>query len=460
MLHERRSSAAGLATVVVALLAALQTSSPAVAALSLAPVFSDHVVLQRDALVPVEGRASPGERVVVRFGEGTAEGTADAAGRFAVRIASGSASTAPRDLVVETSGGERIVVRDVLVGDVWLCGGQSNMEWPVALTMHVKEAESAARSTIRALKMPHVLAEGPIESADVRWRVATPENVLRTTAVGFFFADELARSIEPGKEIPIGLLDINWGGTRIEPWMAGGQMFHAMIAPIAPFPIRGAIWYQGESNAQEAEKYADQLRTLIADWRAAFDHKGMPFGVVQLASFMALSDDPVEGGWSALRDAQLAAVRATPGAGLVTTLDVGDAEDIHPRDKRTVGRRLASWALGTTYGREVAAIGPPTAVAFERLESADGRRGIRVRFEHAKGLAPRDGDVVRGLSLAGKDGRHVWAEGRVDGASVVVTSADVADPVEVAYAWQNNPVRANLVNGAGWPAAPFRGRVE
>lgn len=440
---------------------ALALASPAFAELRLAPVYCDHMVLQRDADLPISGRATPGSAIEVAFGPHRSASVARSDGGWTATLPPLGADATPRELVVVADGGnERVVVRDVLVGDVWLCGGQSNMEWPVAATLHAQEARAVARPTIRALKMPHVLAERPIASADVRWRLADAEACQRVSAVGFFFAVTLADALE----VPIGLLEINWGGTRIEPWMRGGQMHQGMIAPIAPFPIRGILWYQGESNAGEADRYAGQLTQLIADWRRDFNESTLPFGIVQLAAFKPPSEDPAEGGWSLLREAQAQVARTDPGVGLVVTLDVGDAADIHPRDKRTVGERLASWALGTTYGVEGQATSGPVFASIERATNSDGRAALRVQFDSADGLRPREGEVVTGFGVAGPDGRFHWAEGVVEAGSpeapsrrsVLVRCEGVSDPRSVVYAWQNNPSRANLVNGAGLPAGPFR----
>lgn len=437
-----------------ALVLLLALASPALAELRLAPAFGDHAVLQRGVAIPVSGRATPGTRIEIAFAGRTAETVADANGTWVATLEALAANAQPAELVVSADGGaERVVLRDVLVGDVWLCGGQSNMEWPVAATAHASEARDAARPTIRAFKMPHVRAQSPLAAADARWRVADPDSVQGMTAVGFFFAARMHAELE----VPIGLLDINWGGTRIEPWLADGEMFRGMIAPVAPFPIRGILWYQGESNAGEAEAYAGYLTNLVGQWRRAFGNEALPFGIVQLAAFRPASEDPAEGGWSALRAAQAAVAGTMPHVGLVVTLDVGDAEDIHPRDKRTVGERLAAWALGTHFGLPGHAISSPTVAAIER---ADG--GVRVRFAHADGLRPREGAIVGGFGLAGADGRFMWAEARIDPADptcVLVSTKDVADPREIVYAWQNNPTRANLVNGAGLPAGPFRSAV-
>ncbi len=437
------------------------------ATITLSPVFTDHAVLQRDLPLPVWGRAPVGAEVTVTFAGQTKKATAGADGRFAVSLDPLVASATPAELVVATKD-ERLVVHDVLVGEVWLCGGQSNMEWPMAACNDFDaakaEASTGGRRTIRAIKFPHTIAEQPLGTNDAAWRVTDGDSVGSITGVGYHFGCAIADALK----VPVGLLDINWGGTPIEQWMKDGGMNRGMLMPAAPYATRGAIWYQGESNAGASDKYAGQLRDMIGWWREAYRRPDMPFGIVQLASFMDPSDNPVEGGWSGLREAQAQVAASVPHCGLAVTLDIGDAKDIHPRDKKTVGERLAAWALATEYGRPIAVWSSPVVESVERAQMTTGEKGIRVRFRHGEGLKARTGEAIDGFAIAGPDGTFVWAKAMVDAkssdpadhASVVVWAEGIADPVEVAYAWQNNPVKANLVNGAGWPAGPFKGKVK
>lgn len=234
---------------------------------------------------------------------------------------------------------------------------------------------------------------------------------------------------------------------------SAGTLNAAMIAPFVPYSLRGAIWYQGESNSEQPDEYRDLLPLLIESWREDFgDH--LAFGIVQLAAFRAVSDDPVQGGWAFLRDAQLEAHRTVPNTGLAVLTDVGDANDIHPRDKRSVGERLAGWALHDAYGVESAV--PSGPIQTDRSREGDA---IILSFEHVQGgLATRSGgSEVDGFAIAGPDGRFVWAEAVITGPKTVrVRSNEVADPRIVRYGWQDNPVRADLVGGTGLPASPFR----
>jgi len=220
-----------------------------------------------------------------------------------------------------------------------------------------------------------------------------------------------------------------------------------MIAPLAPYAIRGAIWYQGESNSGAAWGYRTLFPTMIRDWRRAFGAE-FPFYFVQLANFMARRDEPGESAWAELREAQRLTL-AEPATGMAVTIDIGEAEDIHPRNKQDVGRRLARWALADTYGVAIEKSGP--LFASSSVEGA----ALRLRFEHAEGLRTRDGRPPIGFAVAGEDRRWRWADARVEGTSVVVSSREVPHPVAARYAWADNPA-ATLENGDGLPASPFR----
>ncbi len=226
-------------------------------------------------------------------------------------------------------------------------------------------------------------------------------------------------------------------------------LYNAKIAPLVPFAIKGAIWYQGESNVGRAEQYARLLPTLIRDWRVRFDVGEFPFYIVQLANFQAVDAEPVASGWAELREAQLLASRRAGNSGIATAIDIGDAVDIHPRNKQEVGRRLALNALAQVYGRDLEYSGP----VFKRAK-VEGSF-IRISFDHADGLAVRGNGKLSGFAIAGEDGKYVWADAQIDGNTVLVSSPSIAKPVAARYAWGNNPV-ANLVNRAALPALPFR----
>ena len=224
-------------------------------------------------------------------------------------------------------------------------------------------------------------------------------------------------------------------------------LFNAMIAPLVPFAIRGAIWYQGESNAGRAYQYRTLFPTMIRNWRSAWGHE-FPFYFVQLANWHASKAQPDESDWAELREAQTMTLRE-PQTGMAVIIDIGDENDIHPRNKLDVGRRLAAWALAGTYGQKVVPSGP----LFDRYTVESDK--VRIRFRYGSGLKTIDGGPVRGFAIAGEDRRFVWADARIEGDTVIVSSPTIQKPVAVRYGWADNPI-ANLYNNAGLPASPFR----
>jgi len=226
-------------------------------------------------------------------------------------------------------------------------------------------------------------------------------------------------------------------------------LYNGMIAPLVPFGIRGAIWYQGESNAGRAYQYRELFPTMISNWRQKWNQGEFPFLFVQLANYMATQPEPGESAWAELREAQLMTLQLA-NTGMATIIDIGEANDIHPRNKQDVGKRLALWALARTYGRDVVYSGP-----LYRSMAIEGDK-IRLRFDHVgSGLVAQDGGLLKGFAIAGKDRKFVWANAKIEGQTVVVSSAAVAEPVAVRYGWANNPI-CNLYNDADLPASPFR----
>lgn len=446
------------------------------AAVKLPSIFADHMVLQRDVPITVWGTADPGEAITVKIGDASATGAAGPDGRFAVELRPLPAG-GPHTLVVNA-----VEVKDVLVGEVWVCSGQSNMEWPVAASKDPeKEIAAADFPRLRHFAVKKAIASEPRADVEGAWAVASPATAGSFTAVGFFFGRELLKDLD----VPIGLVHTSWGGTPAEAWTSretlaadpalkplldrwdaavaadakkgesphrASGLFNAMLAPLTRYAIRGAIWYQGESNASRAFQYRTLFPAMIRDWRRSFSRGDFPFLFVQLANFTPALPDPAESDWAELREAQTMTL-ALPNTAMAVTIDIGDAKDIHPRNKQEVGRRLALAALAMTYGKKVPFSGP-----LYQSMAVEGD-AIRVRFAHADGgLGARDGGAARGFAIAGPDKKFVWAdEAKIDGASVVVRSAKVAQPVAVRYAWANNPEDANLVNaGSGLPASPFR----
>jgi sialate O-acetylesterase len=477
---------------------------------TLAPLFTDHAVLQRDKPVPIWGRAEPGERVLVTFTDQIVGTTTASDGRWVVYLAPLKASSTPVELIV--AGKNTLRLTDVLVGDVWLCSGQSNMEWPVAKSMNADEEIAAANfPLIRQLKLKRTVAAAPADTVenDGGWRLCTPETAGAFTAVGLFFA----RDLQPRLGVPVGLINSTYGGTPIEAWMSApslasdpafavvaerwqralasypeeqarfetapaewnaaeaaakakgekytaarprrpdgtpwyspSSLYNGMIAPVVPAAIRGVLWYQGETNASRAGEYAGLFRAMITQWRAHLGQGDVPFLWVQLAAYAAGDVNGTD--WAKLRDAQMAAL-ALPETGQALAIDIGDPDNIHPTNKQEVGRRLALLARAKVYGGLVDVSGPVFKSALR--EGA----AMRVSFDYAgNGLIARD-KPLQSFQIAGADQKFFPAIAKIERDTVIVSAAEVSEPVAVRYAWTNAP-EANLYNGAGLPAAPFR----
>lgn len=629
----------------------------------LAPPFSDHAVLQRGQPIPVWGVAGPGDLVQVRLAGRTAQFKAGPDGRWLVRLPALPAG-GPYELHAESASGTAIV-RDILVGEVWVCSGQSNMEWKLAQTDQLGEPAANNLPNIRLLTVRAIARLGRQETVDGSWSVCDHRAIADFSAVGAWFGRELHRVLG----VPVGLICNAWGGTRVQAWMSrealmqdpcgrdevrhyegyvfdptrmgkneyasfadwesrgapkdtgnaglaqgwaalahddsgwktmampsrwqdhghpgsgvfwfrrtvqipagwhgrelevhigavdkhddtyvngervgglsweagpnawctprvfrvparlvgadgrvcvavrarshvfhGGMigpqtemllhpagdatgavpldgtwryrieqdwgvqtppgavwgdgnpnspytLFDSRIAPLLPYGIRGAIWYQGESNAQEAQVYRRMLPAMIRDWRRAWGQGDFPFLQVQLANFRPVADQPGRSEWAELRDAQTATL-AEPNTGMAVAIDVGDTNDIHPRDKRSVGLRLARWALAENYHLG----GVPSGPLFAgMIIEAEGR--VRCTFRHAVGLRTSDGRKPCRVAIAGADRQFVWAEAAIEGETLVVWHPSVLRPAAVRYAWADNPAGCNLVNAEGLPASPFR----
>ncbi|WP_428940542.1 sialate O-acetylesterase [Fontivita pretiosa] len=500
---------AGLAWAGAVLLAA-----QAPAEVRLPAIFSSNMVLQRQQPLSIWGQADPGERVTVQFAQQTRTTSADQSGHWRVQLDPLPASNEPATLVVQASN--RISLDNVLVGEVWLCSGQSNMDWVLANTDNGQAAIAAAdHPHIRLFFVPRKI-RSPGGDIDSSWQVCTPETIKPFSAVGYYFGRELHQSLK----VPIGLINSSWGGTQAEAWtpeaylLANEQLracversqqwqqqrprvqaeFDAAIAqwqqqvqqaraqgrpepprprepdairpqriaaslwismlqPIVPFTIRGAVWYQGESNEARAQQYKILLPTMIRAWRDAWGYD-FPFGIVQLPNYRAPSTQPDDTPWSHLRDAQLYTFKTVPNTGLIVTIDIGEANNIHPKNKLDVGRRLARWALESVYHQDAGGKSGPI-YASSRIE---GNRVIIKFDEVGSGLAVRDGDAqLQEFAIAGEDRQWHWATARIISKDEVeVYSDQVPNPKAVRYAWNSNPKNPNLTNSSGLPASPFR----
>lgn len=476
-------------------------------------IISDHMVLQADAEIRIWGWASPGEVVQVSLGDQREQAVADANQRWVVKLRPMEAG-GPYTLTVE--GTNKLEVQDVLLGTVWLCAGQSNMEMQVRDAFNSSsEIRDSADQQLRFFEVANVAAAEPQPDVAGKWVIATPETVADFSAAGYFFGRELRREVKQ----PVGLIDASWGGTLIEAWMAirslrtdpdfepildrlerseamlpdfmdkhreqleaweaaveraenegrdlppepwvprnfrtkrfAAYLFNGMINPILNYRIQGVYWYQGESNAVRGEQYRKLLSTMIDDWRKRWEQPRLPFIVVQVANYMSRRLSPNSpSAWAELRESQMLVAKRMPDVGLVVTIDIGEAKNIHPRNKQDVGYRAALWALRNVYGQQDVVDSGPIYRSFRR----SGRRLI-VSFRHTGGgLVPRGDDKVVGFAVAGEDQVFKWAHAEIDGDRVAVWSDEVPDPVAVRYGWANNPA-ANLYNAEGLPASPFR----
>ena len=437
-------------------------------------IFGDHMVLQREKAIPVWGWDQPGTDVTVTLGEQSVTVAAGDDGKWSASL---KAMDAGGPFELKVKGSEERVFKDVLIGEVWLCSGQSNMEWTVNRSKDAKaEIANADFPKIRHIKFQHVPAAKPLDDAKVGgWKICDSENVPNFTAVGYYFGRHLHRELD----VPIGLIGSNWGGTRIEPWtppagfkaidelseIAGnldefpkvnkaGKVIHqsplalynGMINPIVPFAMRGAIWYQGESNNGEGMLYHHKMKALIHGWRTVWNDPEMPFYFVQLAPYRYRRPQALPGIW----EAQTATL-SVPHTGMAVTVDIGNINDIHPKNKQDVGKRLAKWALAKNYGKtDLVYCGP----LFKSM-TVEGKVA-RLSFDHVgSGLVSRNGEALTHFTVAGEDKKFVDAVAKIDGESVVVQAEGVDKPVAVRFGW-DELAEPNLSNKEGLPASPFR----
>ena len=463
---------------------------PATAAVTLPAVLNQNMVLQRGQPVPVWGWAAPGEKVSVEFAGQKKSAKTDAAGRWEVRLGKLTTSATPAAMTI--TGSDTVTLTNILVGEVWLCSGQSNMEKPIGskpgqkpVPNHQQElATGDAYPNIRLFKADRVIASEPMSDVKGTWAVCSSNSLegIKFSAAAFFFAREICNELN----VPIGLVQSAWGGTRIEPWTppagfeqvpavadlakfsAGtnkldnkmpGAIYNAMIAPLKPFAMRGALWYQGESNCMDVNDgatYADKFEALIKGWRKVWGQGDFAFYYVQLAPYNYFSnrDKPRVNSPEELPriwEAQSRCLRL-PNTGMAVITDtVDDTRDIHPTNKQDVGRRLALIALNKSYGKkEVACTGP----VFRAMKIKGGEAVLS--FEGVgSGLHVKDSQELNSFTIAGADGKFVAAVAQIEGETVVVSSSEVAEPKAVRFGW-HELAQPNFFNEAGLPASPFR----
>ncbi len=497
-----------------------------IAEIKLPAIFSDHMVLQADREVPVWGTATANEKVSVTVAGQTVSTQADAQGKWMVKL---KELTAGASTVMKVEGTNKIEIQDVLIGEVWLGSGQSNMAMPV------KSAKDSDRE-IAAAKFPQIRMFREISSGSAtpqtechgKWSVCSPDNVGAFSATLYFFGREMHQKLN----VPVGLINSSAGGTAIESWVSAkaqraepalrpylslidklpeiavklepqtdepslapagaprqaaqqaarqaarkaalqaarkeqnqkkptarastteekidrdgglGGLFNAKIHPLIPFAIRGMLWYQGEANSfpQSADFYQYQLPLLVKDWRSRWGYD-FPVAWVQLPNYDAKGRD-----WPTVREAMLKSL-SIPNTGMAIAIDIGDKNDIHPKNKQEVGRRLSLWALGKVYEKEVPATSGPLPDGHEVRGNE-----IAVRFKHAETGLEQQGTNLLGFTIAGSDRNWKPATARIDGNEVILSNPNVPNPIAVRYAWDNYPF-CNLYNKAGLPASPFR----
>jgi len=476
-------------------------------------VLSSKMVLQRNQALPFWGWADAGEQVTVSLGGNRATTKADDQGKWLLSLRPMKAG-GPYEVIVK--GKNTLLLTDVLIGEVWVCSGQSNMQWPVSRSNDPDlESLSAHYKNLRLFYVPRVPATEPQHDTKANWTPTTPDTVKDFSAVGYFFARQLHQTLG----VPVGIICTSWGGTPAEAWTRRGAMeaqadlkplldrwddsvekydpekakntheaavtrwkdraaqaraagkrpprrprlhnpvlsqhrpanlYNGMIAPLIPYAIKGAIWYQGESNASRAHQYRTVFPTMINNWRRDWNQGGFSFYWVQLANFRPVSDQPGESSWAELREAQSMTLKL-PNTGEAVIIDIGQANDIHPTNKQDVAKRLARWALAKDYSYDI-----PYASPYFKSMSISGHQ-VELTFDHvASGLKTHDRQPLKGFAVAGEDKKWHWAVGKVTGKDKIAVWSDaVPKPVAVRYGWAENPV-CNLYNAAGLPASPFR----
>jgi sialate O-acetylesterase len=423
----------------------LSFAATARADVKLPAVIDSHMVLQRDRPLPIWGWADPGEEVTVMLDAQKASAKADEKGHWKVTLKPVQADGKAHTMTI--AGKNTIVLEDLLIGEVWLGSGQSNMQWAINQSKGAKETIAAAdKPLVRLFNVPLVQNSTPAKDVKAKWAVCSSKNVGGFSAVLYHFGVRLQNELN----VPVGLINASWGGSRIEPWLveekSSGGMYNGMIAPVQPFALRGFTWYQGESNVGEGMKYRDKMETLIKGWRRVWG-ADLPFYHVQIAPFSGYGADKLPPLW----EAQVASLKI-PGTGMVVCTDLVDnVGDIHPSNKQPYGERLALWALAKDYGKKDLVYSGPIYKSM-KVEGAN----IRVSFAHVGGgLQARGGKALSEFEVAGKDGKFVAAEATIDGSTVIVQAQGVAEPTQVRFGWRNT-ANPNLMNKEGLPASPFR----
>ncbi|OHB50573.1 MAG: hypothetical protein A2Y10_10235 [Planctomycetes bacterium GWF2_41_51] len=500
-------------------------ASLATADVRLPAIISDNMVIQADVHVPIWGWADPKETITVTIGSQKQTATAGADGKWMVKLVAMKPSDTSFEMTVASKN--TIIIKNILVGQVWLGSGQSNMEMPVNGVLNASEEINNARyPLIRLFTVAKAISHKPLTDCNGSWIECSPQTISSFSAVAYFFGRELHKELNQ----PVGLIDSAWGGTIAEAWMsmpaikaepdfapiiqryeelikkypngkadydkalaqwqkdandaqkAGkpeppkaavpfGEMnpngasllFNGMIASVIPYGIKGVIWYQGESNTDRSYQYRKLFPTLIADWRAQWHQGDFAFLFVQIASFDISPYDMKKDSWAELRDAQLLTVKKMSNTGMAVIIDIGEANNIHPKNKQEVGRRLSLWALAKTYGYKGLQYSGPM---YQQMNIQGNK--IVLEFDT---FCKVKGDELKGFTIAGSDRKFVPAQAKIfkggvlmpghpnahaEKQMIAVWSPDVNEPVAVRYAWSDNPENCTLSDETGLPASPFR----
>jgi len=483
--------------------------------LSLPAILGSNMVLQRGQENKIWGWGEPNETVTIEFAGKTHKTSCDENGTWAIKLPAMEASSENRSMTI--TGKNKLVLENILVGEVWVCSGQSNMGWSVNLTWNADlEIATAKYPLIRHITNPNPGSQEPQKTFNGQWDICSPDNIGNFTAVGYYFG----RMIHQVLDVPVGLIDNAWGGSACESWVkrdrlkgplyepliqqweeieanfdlekakavhakkvkeweakrdklkAAGKpipnkprpprdilsgqhrpanLYNARHLPIVPYGIRGAIWYQGESNSGRAYQYRDLFPLMIQNWRDDWQQGDFPFYWVQLADFRDEEDEPGDSTWAETREAQTMTMYKLPNTGQAVITDLGEASDIHPKNKQEVAKRLARWALAKDYNIDI----PYRSAEFESITIKDDKATIT--FKHVNtALRTVDHKKLDGFAIAGEDKVWHWAEAKIKGTDrVEVWCENVKVPVAVRYGWADNPV-CNLYDKVGLPVNPFR----
>ena len=484
-------------------------SATSFADVKLNSLISDNVVLQRNMEVPVWGWADYGEKVTVEFA-GQSVSTVAKNGKWMVKLKPMKANSQPQELTVK--GNNTLKIKNILIGEVWICSGQSNMEWALYRTIGGEEAvANSTNDQLRICVIPHNVQMKPVDNVNAKWELSGPKSTKMNSAVGYYFMSKLQKELN----VPVGMLEVAFGGTVIESWMSQEALnampnkdknmdlatmkaeydanelklkpikdawlkavdscklnklpvpprptvlpsefkgtttiYNGEVCPIVPFAVKGIAWYQGESNAyvKRADTYAALLPAMIKLWREDWKRPELPFIIFQITPNRKPQTDPNEkSGVAIVQEAQLKACQTVSNTALVVTMDVAES-DVHYKNKQPIGERAMKAALNLAYGKNIEYCGP-----IYKSMKVDGNK-ISVDLTHATSGLTQKGDTLKGFVIAGADKKFYFADAQIKGNSVIVSSKDVPQPVAVRYGWADFPA-VNLFNKEGIPASPFR----